>query len=290
MKLIINFIFILIIFIQEALSDDLVITKFNIFSGNKKASYYAVANGICNVFNRHYLHQGFECVAVESNGSAENLKLLATGEADLAVIKSSELNQFSINNAKELQNENNLVARIHDEYLTILVQKDCQINNLSDLTNKIVNIGSIGSTSALVVKEYFNDSLIQPKEIVNFGADKSFKMMCDKKIDAWVYFMGHPNDGFKGVLNQCDLKLISLSQDEVNNFLKIAPFLHKDQLARNYYKNLEDNLNTVSSRTFLSSRINLNPKIVELIKNILVNHKEELLTEGDIFKSFPIGD
>ena len=63
------------------------ITQFKIFSGDKKASYYAVAKGICNVFSNRYSGQGFECAPFESKGSEANLKLLATGEGDLAIIK-----------------------------------------------------------------------------------------------------------------------------------------------------------------------------------------------------------
>jgi uncharacterized protein len=285
-KIIVNFILVLTIFTQKTLANDMEKNSFKIFSGDKKASYYAVAKGICNVFSNRYFNQGFECVPFESKGSEANLKLLATGEGDLAIIKSLELNQFFIKNAQDLQDKTISVARIHDEYLTILVQKNLQIKSLSDLENKIVNIGSIGSTSALITQKYFTDFSIVAKEIVNFGAAKSFEMMCDKKIDAWVYFMGHANNGFKEVLQKCDLELISLTQTEIDNFLKIAPFLQKAQLAKNSYKNLQTDLATVSSPTFLASRKNLNPKIIELIKDILANHKEELIKESEIFKSF----
>ncbi len=262
------------------------LTQFTIFSGDKKASYYAVASGICSVFNRHYSNRGFECVSRESAGSEKNLNLLASGEADIAVIKSPEFNQFFIKNSRELQSKTDFVAKIHDEYLTILAQKGLKIKSISDLAGKVVNIGNIGSTSDLIIAKYFADFAIKPKEIVNFGAAKSFEVLCDKKIDAWIYFIGHPNLGYQEALEKCDLELIPLSQKEVANFLNNAPFLKKAGLPKNYYKALKTDLVTVSSKTILASRKNLDPKISDLVKVILTKNKEELIKESAIFKSF----
>jgi TRAP transporter TAXI family solute receptor len=284
MKLFLNLLFILTLFAREASSKEL--KKFTIFSGDKKASYYAVASGICNVFNRYYSNQGFECVARESAGSEKNLSFLANGEADIAVIKSPEFNQFFIKNSQDLQNKTNFIANIHDEYLTILVQKKLKIKSISDLVGKVVNIGNIGSTSDLIIAKYFSDFEIKPKEIVNFGAEKSFQMLCDKKIDAWIYFIGHPNRGYQEALEKCDLELVSLSQKEVSNFLNDAPFLEKTNFPKNYYESLKSDLKTISSKTILASRKNLDPKISYLVKDILINRKEELTKESVIFAGF----
>lgn len=281
-----SLLFLLNVFSKEVLSSELENpTQFTIFSGDKKASYYAVASGVCNVFNRHYFVEGLECFAHESKGSESNFRLLASGEADLAIIKSSEFNQFFIEDSSDLQNKTDFVANIHDEYLTILVQKKLKIKSISDLKQKVVNLGSIGSTSALIIEKYFSDFAIKPKEVVNFGATKSFEMMCDKKLDAWIYFIGHPNFGYKEALQKCDLELIALRAQEIDNFLSIAPFLKKAALLKNSYNGLKSDLNTVSSKTILASRKNLNPKIVDLIRNILANHKEELIKENEIFKN-----
>ncbi len=243
---------------------------FAIFSGDKKGSYYAVAQGICNVFNRYYSQK---CEVRESKGSENNLRLLASDEADLAIVKNSQFNESFIKNSRELENKTDVVANIHDEYLTILVQKNLRVKLISDLENKIVNIGSSGSASALIVERYFSDFVINPKKIVKFGAAKSFEMMCDKKIDAWVYFIGLPNSGFDEVLKKCDVELVSLTNEELENFLKIAPFLEKKS-------------GNIFSKTILASRKNFDSEIINQVKNILKNHREELIKENAIFKSF----
>lgn len=262
-------------------------TRFEIFSGDRGATFFAVASGVCNVFNRHYVSRGFECKAVASEGSASNLRKLVEKKADLAIIKSPRFNQFFVADFSSLKDGYEFVAPIHNEYLTILVRKNSGIKSLSDLNDRSVNIGNIGSSSALIVSDYFAKFSINPTKILRFGAAEAFKKICEKKIDAWVYFVGHPNVGFGDVLKRCAVELVQLSPQEVKNFLDLGgSFLAETKISKRYYQPLSDDLATVSSETILAARSDLNPKIIELIKDVLSNHKEELIAENNIFRSF----
>ena len=259
-------------------------TKFTIFSGDKKASFFAAASAICDVFNDHYVKEGYECVALPSKGSEANLYSLANKEADFAVVKPFDLNRIFVQNFATIENKIDFFARIHDEYLTILVQKNLQIKSLNDLNNRVVNIGSIGSVSALVTQKYFSNFDVKPKEIVNLGATKSFEMMCDKKIDAWVYFMGHPNSGFREVLEKCGVELISLPTAEIKNFLKILPVLEEKTLVKELYESLPYNITTISTHTILASRKGVDLEIKNRLQNILENHREELVEKNQLLR------
>lgn len=286
MKIIFKIISIIIISTQSSFADIThKKTKFTIFSGDKKASYYAVASGICHVFNLHYGNK-YECQAVESKGSAGNLRSLVSGEADLGIIKTSKLNQLFIKDSPKYNYEKNFITRIHSEHLTILVQKDLNITSISDLKNKSVNIGSEGSSSALVSEKYISKFSINPKKTHHLGASEAFKMMCNNKIDAWIYFIGHPNKGYKKVLDKCNLEMVSIPNNEIENFLSIAPYFEKGKISEKLYSSLSDDVKTISSPTLLSSRDNVDPNIINLIKLVLQKHKKELIEENRIFQSF----
>ncbi len=259
---------------------------FIISSGDKKGSYFAVATSICDVFNKYHSKQKLTCIAKESKGSDYNLRILARREADLAMIKTVEFNKNFIADAEELNKKTITVAQIHDEDLTFLVSKTSTIRSLSDLNNKIVNIGSIGSSSALIASKYLSDFKIKPKEILHLGATKSFAKICDKKIDAWLYFIGHPNYGFNEILQKCDVRLISLSQKEVHNFTNQFPFLRQSLIDQRHYIKSKEKILTVSSQTILAARDNIDPLIIDLIKNVVINHKDELIRSNPIFKNF----
>lgn len=86
----------------------------------------------------------------------------------MTIVKTLDFNNFFIKNVEFLQNKTQFVAEIYDENLTILAAKKLTIKKLSDLNKKIVNIISIGSSSALNVDKYFSKFNIKPKKLLTF--------------------------------------------------------------------------------------------------------------------------
>ncbi len=257
--------------------------KFTIYSGDKKASFFKIADGLCKVFNQQQTNSNLECVALESHGALENLELLNSKKADLAIIKTPEFNKFFL---PKISNQTKFVANLHQEYLTILVRKNSKINSLSDLAGKSVNIGSHASSSAVITQKYLALAKITPQKIYHLGASDSFKMLCQNQLDAWIYFVGHPNSDYAQTLANCDVKLLQLSQSELKNFSLIAPFFKKNKISKNFYPSLPKEINTISSDTILASRNDLDPQIISALQDILQNHKSELIKENPIFSNF----
>ena len=220
--------------------------KFTIYSGDKKASFFKIADGLCKVFNQQQTNSNLECVALESHGALENLNLLNSKKADLAIIKTPEFNKFFL---PEISNQTKFVANLHQEYLTFLVRKNSKINSLANLAGKSVNIGSEASSSATITEKYLALAKITPQKIYHLGARDSFKMLCQNQLDAWIYFVGHPNYDYAQTLANCDVKLLQLSQSELKNFSLVAPFFKKNKISKNFYPSLPKEINTISSYT-----------------------------------------
>jgi len=246
-------------------------TIFTISAGDKSGTYFAIATKICDEFNRNYSDQKIHCRALESKGSRENLEKLANQEVDFAIIKSLEFNDKFIGNAKFLHHNIKEVGKIHDEYLTFVVPKNSNIKSISNLNNKTVNIGSIGSTSELMVGKYFFSNYIRPKKIVNYSASESFTQICNRKIDAWLYFIGHPNDGFNEMLKKCDVEIVSLNTKEIKQFKKQFGFLESKILDQQLYETINQDIPTVCSATFLARRNNLDDNITNMVKQIIID-------------------
>lgn len=264
-------------------------TEFSIYSGNKSASFYRVASTLCEVFNKYHQSEGYKCFAVESGGAINNLYDLLDKTADIAIIKAPSFDKVLTQNLpidfdKKIQS----IAKIHKEYLTILVNKNSKIKSLSDLKNKVVNIGPIGSSSNPIVEKYFSYFSIKPKTSLNVGASEAFKMICDGKIDAWVYFIGHPNKNYAETLKNCNVDFLSLNKKEIKNFTSLMPsFLRADKISRMLYSSYtKGDVITVSSNTILAARDDLDPKIIAMIQNILKSHKDELIEKDLIFLNF----
>jgi len=237
-----------------------------IYSGDKSGTFFVISTKICDDFNRkaEVLDQNFICKTLPSKGSFENLYKIKENAANLGIIKAPEFYQQTTKidyNFSKIK----IIKKTHDEFLTILVNKNSKINSLKDLKNKRVNIGYVGSGNRILIENYFQKFQIKPKEIFDFGAAKSFSEMKNGKIDAWVYFIGHPNEGYKDVLLQGNFKIISLSNHEIKNFQSLAKIFKKDDLDLKNFYGVDGEIRTISSETFLAGDAGIDGEVVGLI-------------------------
>ena len=262
------------------------IEVFSIYAGNKQATFFQVAKSICDVFNRNYLSYGYLCKAIAAKGSVDNLYKAVQGKADFAITKSLDQHMLFLGEKKisHMAKKIQPIVTLHDELFTILVSNNSGIESLDDFDDKIVNIGNVGSSSSLVTEKYLSTYKIKPQITKSLGASEAFKQICNNELDAWAYFVGHPNKNYEKTLKNCDVKLLKVTKQEKQNLGKLFPYLSSNKFNKELYPNLYEDLATVSSSTILIARKNLNPEIIELILDIVENKKSELITEADIFK------
>lgn len=238
--------------------------KIHLYSGDNAGTFFTIATKLCNEFNKQT--SKFICKVHESKGSLENLYLIKENKNSFGIIKSPEFyKQF--NNVDYNFNALKLVKKTHDEFLTILVNKQVGIKNLKDLNGKRVNIGYIGSGNRIVIEKYFNKFNIIPSKIFDLGAGKSFERIENGELDAWVYFNGHPNIGYLKLLKVVNkFEIISLSEEEIQNFIEISNVCKKNILdLKNFYEE-GCSVKTVSSGTFLATDFQTTQELINLFK------------------------
>lgn len=238
-----------------------------IYSGDKSGTFFAISTKICDDFNHKAAtwNQNFICETLPSKGSFENLYKIKEDANNLGIIKAPEFYKQTTKIDYDFK-KIKIIKKTHDEFLTILVNKNAKINSLKDLNNKRVNIGYVGSGNRILIENYFQKFQIKPKEIFDFGAAKSFSEMKNGKIDAWVYFIGHPNEGYKDMLLQGDFKIISLSNQEIKNFQSLAKIFKKDDLDLKNFYGVGEKIRTISSETFLAGDAEIDEEIVKLVE------------------------
>jgi TRAP transporter TAXI family solute receptor len=98
---------------------------------------------------------------------------------------------------------------------------------LKDLAGKRVNIGNPGSgdraTMGVVMNAmgWTNDSFKLASELK--GSERS-QALCDNKIDAFIYMVGHPNGSIKEATTSCDAKLISATGPQIDKLVADNPY------------------------------------------------------------------
>jgi TRAP transporter TAXI family solute receptor len=268
MKLILLSVFIFFSFMANAFSKiKSNATEINLYSGDKSGTFFIKATEICDKFNYNASKKGLNyiCKVKESKGSLENLYHIKKDKNSFSIIKSPEFYQHVSNIDYDFK-EIKIVRKTHDEFLTVLVNKRSQIQSLTDLNNKRINIGYIGSSSRIITEKYLNDFKIKPVNIFAYGAGESFKQMESNDLDAWVYFNGHPNPRYSKILIDDQFDIISLSKSEIANFVAIGNFFKENILDLKPLYGINRSIQTISSETFLATNDTTSVEIINLMK------------------------
>ncbi len=259
-------------------------------TGNKSALAYPIVSAICDIFNKNNLGKKVSCRAIATGGSEDNLDGIVSGRYDMGVIKADM--QYNAYNgigifAEKPYRDLRTVFGLHNEYLTMIVKNNSKISSLKDFENKRVYIGNNGSGSRILVDKLFKEigwGKQNFKEIYEDQPDKIYDLFCENKIDAAIYLVGHPNDIFVKTLKKCNVKLLSFSRREIENYIDFFPHIYVGKISKKTYQDQNYDINTFVSQLLLASSSKVDEKIVYDFVQIIFEHQEELKSKIILLK------
>ena len=282
-----------------ALAADTFIT---IGTGGVTGVYYPTGGAICRLVNKGRKEHGIRCSVESTGGSVYNLNTIRAGELDMGVAQSDwqyhayhGTSQFAEQGPnKELR----AVFSVHAEPFTVVARADSGIKNFADLKGKRVNVGNPGSgqrgTMEVVMQSlgWTMDDFALASEL---KAAEQSKALCDNKIDAMVYTVGHPAGSIKEATTTCDTVLVNVEGPAIDKLVADNAYYRKATIPGGMYQGNPDDTKTFGvAATFVSST-KTPPEVVHaVVKAVFDNFddfrklhpafenltKEEMVKEG----------
>ncbi|MDG2685960.1 TAXI family TRAP transporter solute-binding subunit, partial [Vibrio parahaemolyticus] len=236
-------------------------TFVTIGTGGVTGVYYPTGGAICRLVNKSRAEHGIRCSVESTGGSIYNINTIRAGELDLGIAQSdwqyhayNGTSQFAENGPfKELR----AVFSVHPEPFTVVARQDSNIKTFDDLKGKRVNIGNPGSgqrgTMEVLMKEYgwSNDEF---KLVSELKAAEQSKALCDNKIDAMVYTVGHPSGAIKEATTSCDSNIVTVAGPKVDKLIADNSFYRVATVPGGMYRGSDNDVMTFGvGATFVSS-------------------------------------
>ncbi len=238
-------------------------------SGNTAGVYYAIADKICNTFNNKYNQNQLKCINLVSKGPVANLSMLAGGRVDLAIVKSLEFSKIFNQNAVNLYSKIKPIAIVGEEHLTILAKKSSKIKTIYDLSGKLVNIGTPKAHNTQITIAILKALGIRPRAVFNADLDSAVQALCkSKELDAWIYFLPHPNSQIYNNLRRCGLVLVPLSLEDTVKLSQKIKFARPSKIPQNSYLDLENGVQSLSLQLILAAKANIDPQAFRYLVDI----------------------
>ena len=169
-------------------------------TGGVTGVYYPTGGSICRLVNKDRASHGVRCTVESTGGSVYNINTIRAGELDLGVAQ-SDWQYHAYNGTSKFADAGaftdlRAVFSVHPEPFTVVARADSGIRDLMDLKGKRVNIGNPGSGQRGTM-EVLMEALGWDKSTFALASElkssEQSKALCDNKIDAMVFTVGHPS-------------------------------------------------------------------------------------------------
>ncbi len=147
-----------------------------------------------------------------SEGSLENLKRVASGEADFTVATADAVAKYQLD-GKPRADQLRGVARLYDDYVQLVVPAGSPVQSARDLRGKRVAIGQPGSGVRLIAERLLMAAGLDPVldvTPVSIGIDTMPTELEAGRIDAFFWSGGLPTNAVHELSERFEIRLVQL--------------------------------------------------------------------------------
>jgi uncharacterized protein len=251
----------------------------NIGTGGLTGVYYPTGGAVCRLLNKARKSHGIRCSVESTGGSISNLNMIANDELDFGVAQSDWQYHAYRGSSKFSEHGANsdlrAVFSIHSELFTVMARDDSSIESFQDLQGKRVNIGNPGSgqrgtMEVLMQKLGWNKETF--KLASELKATEQARALCDNKIDAMIYAVGHPNASIKEAATACDAHLVPVAGKVVEALIEAHPYYATAVIPGGIYRGSDKETKTFGVKATLVTSAKVDEDVVyELVKAVFEN-------------------
>lgn len=251
-------------------------------TGGVTGVYYPTGGAICRMVNKNRREHGIRCTVESTDGSIYNINKIRSGELDLGVVQ-SDWQYHAYHGTSKFKDQGpfrelRAVFSVHPEPFTIVARKDSGIKKFKDLKGKRVNVGNPGSgqrATMEVVMKAMGWTMSDFSMVSALKSSEQSAALCDNKIDAMVFTVGHPSGSIKEATTSCDSVIVEVSGKEIDRLIKKNVYYRRAIIPGGMYRGNDKNVKTFGvGATVVSSTRTPDNTVYSVVKAVFDNFDE----------------
>lgn len=232
----------------------------SIGTGGVTGVYYPTGGAICRLVNKMRKETGIRCSAESTGGSIYNINTIRAGELEFGVAQ-SDWQYHAYNGTSKFADQGKFeklraVFSVHPEPVTVIASDASGIMNLTDAKGKRLNIGNAGSGTRgtwEVIEEALGWQRSDLKLAAEMKSAETGQAVCDGKIDAYFWLVGHPSALTQESLATCAARLVDVTGPAIDKLVADNSFYRKATIPAGMYNNDKDIQTFGVGATFVTS-------------------------------------
>jgi TRAP transporter TAXI family solute receptor len=248
-------------------------------TGGVTGVYYPTGGAICRLVNKNRKEHGIRCTVESTEGSIYNINAIRSGELDMAVVQ-SDWQYHAYHGSSKFKDkgpfkELRALFSVHAEPFTVVARKDSGIKKFKDLKGKRVNVGNPGSgqrATMEVVMKAMGWTMSDFSLASELNSAEQSAALCDNKIDAMVFVVGHPSGSIKEATTSCDSVIVQVSGKEIDKLVRKNKYYRHAIIPGGMYRGNDKNVKTFGvGATVVSSTRTPDDTVYWVVKSVFDN-------------------
>ncbi|MFD7656200.1 TAXI family TRAP transporter solute-binding subunit [Actinosynnema sp. NPDC059797] len=262
--------------------DDFGHVRLAIAAGNEGGVYHKLSTALADAWTRD---PGVPRPEVaQTSGSVDNLRLLRADEAQVG---------FSAADAAELEQGDAghrvfALARMHDDYLQLLVRADLPVTKVSELAGLRVSLGAPDSGVRVIAQRLLRSAeMVGSLQVQYLSLSQSVDAIRAGTLDAFFWSGGVPTDAVTDLATTVELRMLDLG-DVLPDLRRDFPVYGSATLPASAYRLDGGPVVTLVVRNFLLVNDTVPDDVVEALLRGLFRAQSALVSASPVARSIEV--
>jgi TRAP transporter TAXI family solute receptor len=220
-------------------------TQLSVATGGTGGVYYPMGGGLAEVINTHV--EGYSATAEVTGASVENMGLIATGDADMALGLADTVAQAQTGTGRFEGQQLEMIrglASMYANMIQIVTLEGSGITSLEDLRGMRVSVGAPGSGTEINAETVLSANGITYDDIdeqrLNFN--ETADALANGDIDAGFWSVGAPTSSILNLATTQDIVMIELTDAQMAAAQEAQPLFARTTLSGGTYEGVDDTM------------------------------------------------
>ena len=250
----------------------------SIGTGGVTGVYYPTGGAICRLVNKGRKTHGIRCSAESTGGSIYNINTIRNGELEFGIAQ-SDWQYHAFNGTSKFKDKGpykklRSVFSVHAEPVTIIARDDSGISNITHFKGKRINIGNPGSGTLgtyEVIEKVMGWKRGDLKLAAQMKSSETAQALCDGKIDAYFWLVGHPSALTQESIASCATHLADARSPQIDKLIADNPYYRFATIPAGTYNNTKDIKTFGVGATFVTSSDVSEEVVYAVVKAVFAN-------------------
>jgi uncharacterized protein len=253
--------------------------QLSIATGGTGGVSYPIGGGLAEIINNHV--EGYAATAEVTGASVENMGLIATGDADVALGLADTVQQAYTGTGRFEGQQLPMLRSMGVAYanmVQIVVLEGSGITSLQDMVGKRVSIGAPGSGTEVNAEQILTANGITYDDIdeqrLNFN--ETADALANGDIDAGFWSVGAPTSSILNLATTNKIAVIALTEEELAAADAANPVFATTTLAGGTYAGVDNDVTVIGVPNVLVVSSDMPDDVVYAITSAMYENIAEL--------------